>query len=73
MMTYYMITPITETETKKMHRATKHYWKNKNRLGIKRVNIDLPSELWEKACKEAEVQGVKKREIVIQALEEYLS
>ncbi len=59
---------ITE---KKIPPATRQYWKNITRRGIKRINIDLPEYLWEKVTMEAELTGVHKREIVTQALEKY--
>jgi metal-responsive CopG/Arc/MetJ family transcriptional regulator len=56
---------------KKIHPATKQYWKNIGK-GIKRVNIDIPERIWKNVEEEAKIQGVKKREIVIDALIEYL-
>jgi len=38
-----------------------------------RVNMDLPKELWKKVGIQAVVEDVQKRELVVKALEEYLT
>lgn len=58
---------LTENKT---HPSTRQYWKNIGK-GIKRVNIDIPERIWKNVEEEAKIQGVKKREIVIDALTEY--
>ena len=60
---------LTENKT---HPSTRQYWKNIGK-GIKRVNIDIPERIWKNVEEEAKIQGVKKREIVIDALTEYLN
>lgn len=52
-------------------RSTGQYWRNKGKK-IKRVNIDIPENLWDLVGEKAIMQGTQKREIVIQALSEYL-
>ena len=51
--------------------TTKQYYRNLTN-GKKRINLDIPESLWTKVSGEAELKDVKKRDIVIQALQEYL-
>ncbi len=51
--------------------STKQYHKNKNN-GVKRINLDLPELLWLDVAELTELKGINKREIVIDALENYL-
>ena len=56
----------------KIPETTKQYWRNIGK-DVRRINVDIPDQLWGKVGKEAETQGVKKRDIVIEALTEYLN
>jgi len=56
----------------KIPATTKQYYRNKEQRNVKRVNIDIPYDLWDKVCDLSYLEGTKKRDIVIQALEEYL-
>lgn len=38
----------------------------------KRINMDIPEELWKQVSIQAAIEGLQKRELVIKALERYL-
>lgn len=52
--------------------ATKQYWKNLDN-GKKRINLDIPEDVWDRVTEHAESWKYKKRDVVIKALKYYLN
>ena len=50
----------------------KKYYSKIQKKNLKRINMDLPQDLWDRITDQAIDENIAKRELVIYALEEYL-